>query len=109
MAAEKKPKKANAEASGTEDQGQVRIVWDDTNMRSVYANAANVAGGQEEIVLLFGLNQSWHSGQKDIKVALSDRVILNPHAAKRLSVLLNNVIQNYEKQFGKLDMEAARP
>ena len=42
-------------------------------MRSVYANAANVAGGQEEIVLLFGLNQSWHSGQKEIKVALSDR------------------------------------
>jgi hypothetical protein len=82
----------------------MRIVWDDTNMRSVYANAANVAGGQEEIVLLFGLNQSWYSGQKDIKVALSDRVILNPHAANRLSVLLNNVIQNYEKQFGKLEI-----
>ena len=83
-------------------ENQVKIVWDDTNMSSVYANAANVAGGQEEIVLLFGLNQSWYSGQKEIKVALSDRVIMNPHAAKRLSVLLNNVLQNYEKQFGKL-------
>src|SRR5210317_549275 len=102
MAAEKGKKKADAEVSETEEQNQVRIVWDDSNMRSVYANAANVAGGQEEIVLLFGLNQSWHSGQKDIKVALSDRVIMSPHAAKRLSVLLNNVLQNYEKQFGKL-------
>ena len=99
----------DAEVTEGEDPTQVRIIWDDANMRSVYANAANVAGGQEEIVLLFGMNQSWHGGQKDIKVALSDRVILNPHAAKRLSVLLNNVIQNYEKQFGKLEMEAKKP
>ena len=48
------------------------------------------------------MNQSWHSGQKDIKVALSDRVIMSPHAARRLSVFLSNVLQNYEKQFGKL-------
>jgi hypothetical protein len=33
---------------------------------------------------------------------LSNRVIMSPHAARRLSVLLNNVLQNYEKQFGKL-------
>jgi hypothetical protein len=104
MAAEKEAKKSDGEATEPVNPNQVRIVWDDTAMRSVYANAANVAGGQEEIVLLFGLNQSWHSGQKDIKVTLSDRVIMNPHAAKRLSVLLSNVLQNYEKQFGKLEM-----
>jgi len=34
--------------------GQARFVWDDTNMRSVYANVANVASTREEIVLLFG-------------------------------------------------------
>lgn len=99
---EKDQKDKNAADTEVQGENQVRIIWDDTNMRSVYANAANVAGGQEEIVLLFGLNQSWHSGQKDIKVALSDRVIMSPHAAKRLSILLSNVIQNYEKQFGKL-------
>jgi hypothetical protein len=104
MAVGKEEKKMDAVATEPANPNQVRIVWDDTNMRSVYANAANVAGGQEEIVLLFGLNQSWHSGQKDIKVTLSDRVIMNPHAAKRLSVLLGNVLQNYEKQFGKLEM-----
>ncbi len=37
---------------------QPKIVWDDSNMRSVYANVANVAGTREEIVLLFGMNQA---------------------------------------------------
>jgi hypothetical protein len=100
MAAEKK--QANADAAQAE--GQARIIWDDSNMRSVYANASNVAGGREEIVLLFGMNQAWHAGQKDIKIQLTDRVILSPFAAKRLSVLLNNVLQNYEKQFGALEL-----
>jgi hypothetical protein len=35
---------------------QVRVRWDDSNMRSVYANVCNVAGTREEIVLLFGMN-----------------------------------------------------
>jgi hypothetical protein len=104
MTTEKDKKKSDAAVDEAKDQNQVKIIWNDDNMNSVYANAANVAGGQEEIVLLFGLNQAWHSGQKDIKISLSDRVIMNPHAAKRLSLLLNNVLRNYELQFGKLDM-----
>jgi hypothetical protein len=88
---------------------QPRIVWDDTNMRSVYANVSNVAGTREEIVLLFGMNQAWHSGQKEINVQLSDRIVLSPFAAKRLAILLNNVLTNYEAQYGKLDIQVPRP
>jgi hypothetical protein len=50
-------KNANVEKS-EQAGGQPRIVWDDTNMRSVYCNVSNVAGGREEIVLLFGMNQA---------------------------------------------------
>ena len=100
----KKDAKAEEAATAASRAGQTRIVWDDSNMRSVYANASNVAGGREEIVLLFGMNQAWHAGQKEIKIQLTDRVILSPFAAKRLSVLLNNVLQNYEKQFGSLEL-----
>ena len=89
--------------------GQTKIVWDDSNMRSVYANVVNAAGTREEIVLLFGMNQAWHSGQKEVKVQLTDRVVLSPFAAKRLVLLLNNVVQDYEKKFGALDLEARRP
>jgi len=78
-------------------------------MRSVYANVANVAGTREEIVLLFGMNQAWHEGQKEVAVQLSDRIVLSPFAAKRLAILLQNVIRDYESRFGALDLEARRP
>jgi len=95
-----------SKGSGSAQQagGQTKIVWDDSNMRSAYANVANVAGGREEIVLLFGMNQAWHSAQKEVKVQLTDRIVLSPFAAKRLSMLLNNVIQDYEKRYGPLEI-----
>jgi hypothetical protein len=96
---------ANAQAAQPA-AGQARIVWDDTNMRSGYANVANVAGTREEIVLLFGMNQAWHAGQKDIKIQLMDRIVMSPFAAKRLSILLNQVLQDYETRYGKLDVGA---
>jgi hypothetical protein len=96
-------KNANVE-KGAQTAEQLQIVWDDSDMRSVYCNVSNVAGGREEIVLLFGMNQAWHSGQKEIKVQLSDRVVMSPFAAKRLSVLLNNVLADYDKRYGKLDL-----
>ena len=81
---------------------QVKIKWDDSSMRSVYANVCNAAGTREEIVLLFGMNQAWHSGQKEVTIQLADRVVMSPFVAKRLAALLNNVIKDYESKFGEL-------
>ncbi len=94
----------------TEDgagQQQIRVRWDDTNMKSSYANVCNVASTREEVVLLFGVNQAWNTAQREIPVQLSDRIILSPHAAKRLSVLLNNVLREYESRFGALPSPGA--
>jgi hypothetical protein len=41
----------------TNNQSQPKIVMDDSNMRSVYANVTNVTGGREELIILFGMNQ----------------------------------------------------
>lgn len=109
MAKDESKKEAQAGKSDAKTDNQVRIIWDDTNMRSVYANVSNVTAGQEEVVLLFGMNQSWHAGQTDVKVQLTDRIVLSPFAAKRLSTLLNNVLTNYEKQYGKLELAVQRP
>ena len=79
-----------------------KIRWDDTNMKSSYANVCNVASTREEVVLLFGINQAWHSGQTEIPIQLTDRLILSPHVAKRLAVLLDNVLKEYESRFGAL-------
>ena len=77
-----------------------KLNWDDSKMRSTYANVCNVSSTREEVTLLFGTNSTWHTGQKEVSISLSDRIILNPHAAKRLSTLLNNVISEYETRFG---------
>ena len=88
--------------------GQMRVKWDDSNLRSVYANVCNAVSTREEVVLLFGLNQSWQGGQKDVTVQLTDRIILSPHAAKRLQVLLTQLIKQHEERFGLLDAVAPR-
>ncbi len=98
------PKMAESTQPGT----QVKIKWDDSNMRNVYANVVNATGTREEIVLLFGMNQAWHSEQKELTVQLSDRIVLSPFAAKRMAILLNNVIRNYEQRFGALNIEVPR-
>lgn len=103
--AEEKAKAIKAKAS----TGAPTIRWDDSKMRSVYANVCNVSSTQEEVTLLFGTNQAWRSGQKEVAIELSDRVIVSPHAAKRLSRLLNSVVTEYEKRFGPLaDSEQAK-
>ena len=79
------------------------IRWDDSKMRSVYANVCNVSSTREEMTLLFGTNQAWRAGQKEVGIELTDRVIVSPFAAKRLSVLLNGVVAEYEARFGALD------
>jgi hypothetical protein len=88
---------------------QLKIRWDSANMRSIYANVCNVAGTREEIVLFFGMNQSWDASQKEMTVQVSDRIVLSPFVAKRLAILLQNVIRNYETKFGALDVEPRRP
>lgn len=79
------------------------IRWDDSKMRSVYANVCNVSSTREEVTLLFGTNQAWRAGQKEVGIELTDRVIVSPFAAKRLSLLLSSVVAEYEKRFGALD------
>jgi hypothetical protein len=82
-----------------------KVVWDDSRMNTSYSNVCNVLGSREEITLLFGANQAWHSGQKEVKVLLSDRVVLNPYAAKRLAALLERVLKEYESRYGELKLE----
>lgn len=95
------------EAKAGDDRPVQTLRWDDSKMSSTYANVCNVSSTREEVTLLFGTNQSWHTGQQELTVQLTDRIILNPFAAKRLSVLLTNIINEYESRFGKLKIETA--
>lgn len=93
-----------AKAKTKTEQPATKVNWDDSNMKSLYANFSNVTGGREEIVLLFGMNEAWHAGQEEVKISLNERVVLSPFAAKRLSLLLSKTIEEYETRFGKMDI-----
>jgi len=101
---------ANRPAEGPAARGDIagmKIKWDDSSMKSSYANVCNVTSTREEVVMLFGMNQAWNRGQKEVTVHLTDRIVVSPYAAKRLSLLLGNVVKEYESRFGPLDVGSA--
>jgi hypothetical protein len=102
-----KPAEEGAPKAGAQDQ--TKIKWDDTNMKSSYANVCNVTSTREEVVMLFGINQAWNRGQKEVTIQLTDRIIISPYAAKRLVTLLEGVVKEYEKRFGALNVEGPTP
>jgi len=106
MAVNKTPDTQPAAAESAE---ATRIKWDDSNMKSSYANVCNVTSTREEVVMLFGVNQAWNRGQKEVTIQLTDRIIVSPYAAKRLSMLLQGVVAEYEKRFGALNVEGPAP
>ena len=82
--------------------GTPKISWDDSQMSSSYANVCNASGTREEVVLFFGISNPSQTGEPEVNVQLSQRVILSPFAAKRLAALLNNVVDQYEQRWGAL-------
>lgn len=84
------------------------VDWDDSEMSSSYANVVNASSTREEVTLFFGTNQTWNpSAERKFKVKLQDRIVLNPHAAKRLWILLGAILTQYEKRFGPVSIDTA--
>ena len=81
-----------------------QINWDDSKMQTTYANVCNVLGTREEIMVLFGANQAWPTDQKEVTVHQSNRIVLNPFAAKRLHALLELGLREYESRYGELKL-----
>jgi hypothetical protein len=86
---------------------QVSVQWDDSQMESVYANIGTATANREEFFMLYGTHKNWRGVQGDggeVEVQLSKRMVMSPFAAKRMSLLLQQAIQAYETQFGKIDI-----
>lgn len=99
-------KKVNDEAQVTDHNKNpgTQVIWDDSKMVTTYANVCNVMGTREEMMVLFGANQAWQSDQKEVKVMLSNRIVLNPFAAKRLMSMLEMGLKEYESRYGELKL-----
>ena len=87
-------------------QGRPEVIWKDAGMATSFANVVNIQTTQEQIDLFFGMNQTWAaSGDGSVTVELNNRVIMSPHAAKRLWKTLGGVIKQYEERHGGLNIE----
>lgn len=85
------------------------VQFDVSNLQSSYANVCNVSSTREEVVLAFGVNNVWERRQTNVQVQLTNRIVLNPHTAKRLAALLSRVVNEYESRFGTLHDETNLP
>ena len=82
------------------------VNWDDSAMRTSYANVVNASSTREEVMLFFGQNLTWNPAEaREFNIRLSDRIVLNPYAAKRLWTLLGALLREYEARFGALNID----
>ena len=98
--ASEKPETPEAAAA----QG-IKVHWNTSNLNSAYANVCNVTSTREEVVLNFGVNKAWERGQQEMEIELSNRIILSPFAAKRLNLMLDKLIKEYESRYNELKLE----
>ena len=66
------------ETPAAKDTQGTRLKWDDSAMKSSYANVCNVTSTREEVVMLFGINQAWNRGQQEVTIQLTARIIISP-------------------------------
>jgi hypothetical protein len=91
----------------TEGVTKPTVRWNTVQLKSSYANVCNVTSTREEVVLNFGVNQSWERTQGEVEIQLTNRIVLSPFAAKRLSLMLTDLMRGYESRYGELGMDVA--
>jgi transcriptional regulator of acetoin/glycerol metabolism len=101
----------NQTAAGADDASAPRsadktVEWIDRDMATHFANVVNVQSTREQVDLFFGTNRTWNVSETPrVAVDLSNRVILTPHAAKRLWAVLGGVLREYEQRYGVLTVD----
>ena len=94
----------SASSIGSDVQGR-RVRLNTSHMKSSYCNVCNATSTQEEVVLNFGLNQSWDRPEGDLEIDIQHRIIMSPHAARKLQQVLGSLIEEYESRYGLLNRE----
>ncbi|MBI1338207.1 MAG: DUF3467 domain-containing protein [Phycisphaera sp.] len=101
---------------------QVRVRFDERNLTTSYSNAFRSNSSAEEVVVDFGFNQivpvQQQAGQPqqdkknqpeaEIIFQANHRVIMNHYTAKRLAILLGQLVRQYETQYGELELNAGK-
>lgn len=103
------------QAQGQTGRQQVRMRVDEREMRTNYANAFRTNGTAEEVMIDFGVNavspvaqQDAQRAQAEVVLKINDRIIMNYYSAKRLAMMLGQLVRRHEEQFGELEMDVSK-
>jgi len=106
----------NDQAREQTGQQQVRLRINDAEVTTSYANAFRTNTTAEEVAIDFGLNlvmptaqsaQQADGPRNEIQFNIDRRVVMNYYTAKRLALMLGQVVRRHEEQFGELKLNAA--
>ena len=110
-AAEKKADDAPAAVAeapaAAEAQAQQTLIVDDSGVSAGYANFCRVSSTPEELILDLGLNPNPYA-TGEVKVPVTQRIIMNHFTAKRLLSALSMALQSHEQAFGVLETDVRR-
>lgn len=104
------PAAAAAAAAGTPapqqqpPQPQVSV----SGAKVTYANFARATGTPEEVILDLALNPNAFNQVLDEPVAVDHRVVMSHATAKRLAMLLGEIIRRHEAAFGVIETDVRR-
>jgi hypothetical protein len=85
------------------DGKEARIHWDRSKMKSHHPKVLNLSTTRGEVTLSLGEDRISSGGKGEGTYQVSDRIIMSPYTAKRLTALLNDVIHKHEAKYGPLE------
>lgn len=95
------------QVGGEDARGALRLNLE--RAQTNYSNIAVVTVTPEELILNFGLSTARPTPQNAIMVEVSNRTVMSYPAAKRLTMMLSNVIRRYEAAHGVIDIGGPLP
>jgi len=91
---------------------QVQVLLDERELRQIYSNSYRIHATNDEVIIDLGFNMpnpNPQTGQQQLLLKITDRVVMSYMNAKRLSQSLGQLIKRYEQQFGELAAPGQRP
>jgi len=86
-------------------QPNVQVLLDERELRQIYSNSYRIHATNDEVVIDLGFNMpnpNPQTGQQQLLLKITDRVVMSYMNAKRLSQSLMQLTKRYEQQFGEL-------
>lgn len=96
------PREGQTRAAAGQGARQPRVRFDTSELKSSYCNVCNGSSTREEVVINFGVNENWDLNQSELEVKLKHRIVLSPHAAKRLHDMVTKLLKEHEARYGSL-------